>query len=130
MRHLSTDEMLGKVQQWMDEHHQKTATRIRIDTEDGDFVQLFVPRWKPADMEDQPAQSGELLTECQRDILQAITDADKRLTNEEVKEALQEDGHIHGESTINMALADLTKRKKLLTNARDARGKGYGLASW
>jgi hypothetical protein len=70
------------------------------------------------------------LTGCERDILGLVGEAGKRLTREQVVAGLEAAGHVHGESTVRHALANLTGAKKRLTNQRDGRGRGYGLAEW
>jgi hypothetical protein len=67
-----------------------------------------------------------MLTECETDILAVIKAAGRRLTAEEIKEHLERALHIHGDSTIEHALARLVKTG-LVDNKRDARGRGYGI---
>jgi hypothetical protein len=76
------------------------------------------------------AAQQRTLTDCERDVLGIIERAGRRLSGDEVKLALQEATLLHGESTVNHALADLSRRHGLVTNRRDSRGKGYGLPEW
>ena len=81
-----------------------------------------------------PPAEGEL-TPCERDVLAVLERAGKRLTTQEVLQALarwaqEEPEHLHGDSTVTRALAELCRRKGLLSNRRDTYGRGYGLADW
>jgi hypothetical protein len=50
-------------------------------------------------------------SECERDILALLEDQRQRLTGEEIRQKLQHRGALHGDSTINHALASLNRRK-------------------
>jgi hypothetical protein len=78
----------------------------------------------------QTAATDEQLTECERDIIDLIREAGKRLTQAQVKAQLEAAGKIHGDSTVTHALAELTGDKRRLTSKRDEKGRGYGLAEW
>lgn len=69
-------------------------------------------------------------TDAEQDILDVIREAGRRLTTAEVTAALDAANKRLGDSTIAHCLAELCQRKKLLTNRKDARGKGYGSADW
>jgi hypothetical protein len=66
------------------------------------------------------------LTDCERDCLEVIRKAGRRLNRNSVIQALKEAGKVHGVSTINNALSKLV-RIKLLVNSRGRSAKGYGL---
>lgn len=81
-------------------------------------------------------KSREVLSPCKRDVLAVIEEASRRLTTGEILSALQEMvdregmGHLHGDSTVAHALAEMVRADKLLTNKTDSHGKGYGLPAW
>jgi hypothetical protein len=83
----------------------------------------------PDDAPPAPRTSDEL-RECDQDIARILGQAGERLTGEVIKRRLQEAELRHGDSTIDHSLADLVKRRKLLTNRRDSYGRDYGLADW
>lgn len=63
-------------------------------------------------------------TECERDIVETIRSAGRRLTQPEVIEALAKANKIHGDSTIVKALARMVKDGRLTQVKR----RGYGIA--
>jgi len=67
---------------------------------------------------------------CEADVVTIIRERGRRMTTEEVKRVLQTRNQVHGDSTVTKALADLCRRHGMLTNGRDGRGRGYGLAEW
>ena len=77
-----------------------------------------------------PPVQADTLTDSETDILALLEAAGRRMTMEQVKDQLQQAGKLHGDSTITKALPRLVHRKRLLTNGKDGRGKGYGLAGW
>lgn len=83
----------------------------------------------PPVVEVSPATDEEL-TECERDLVEILDVAGRRMTGDEIKDELQKAGKLHGDSTITKALPRLVHQKKRLTNRRDSYGRGYGLADW
>lgn len=65
-------------------------------------------------------------TECQRDCLQVMREAGRRMKRNEIFAALEDAKLIHGESTIRNALADLVRRGKLIGPPKGTR-HGYAL---
>lgn len=128
---VTTDEFLEKVRAWAKSHHPDAAPRrVRVDFVDGEKVQLLMPPDVSAlAAVPPPVNPLDQLTECQRDILDAVRAAEKRLTGEDIKRALQAAEKLHGDSTINHTLAEMIKAG-LLTNRKDSYGKGYGLPEW
>ncbi len=73
------------------------------------------------------AEKGEqTLTECQRDCIRVIRESGRRLKKDEVIDALNAAGLIHGESTISQALAHLARIGEL-DGARPGTRHGYGI---
>jgi hypothetical protein len=58
-----------------------------------------------------------------------IREAERRLTTDEVLNALNVKGRRRSEGTTKIILATLVQFR-LLTNTTDTRGKGYGLPDW
>lgn len=83
-------------------------------------------RLGPAGTVAVPAPSDPL-SPCQRDVLAVVrretARLGRRVRGAEVRAAVRADGHRWGDSTINVALADLTAAG-LLLNAGDKRGYG------
>lgn len=78
-----------------------------------------------------PVDSGQQqVSECGQDIIDLLTAKGQRMTGEEIKAELERTGKMHGDSTVQRTLAELCRRKFLLTNNRDQYGKGYGLTEW
>lgn len=66
----------------------------------------------------------DVLTDCERDVLDVIRAAGRRLKREAILDALARADKIHGESTVARALASLVKRRQLDNPGRRA---GYGI---
>ncbi len=65
--------------------------------------------------------------------MEVIREAGERLQGPQIKQRLEAAGRVHGDSTVNNALARLTGTKQVLTNIvndEDDFGEGYGLAEW
>lgn len=65
------------------------------------------------------------LTECQRDIMDVLKAATRRLTRPEIIENLEAAGKIHGERTVVDALAKLLERQ-MIVGPRVGSRDGYG----
>jgi hypothetical protein len=70
------------------------------------------------------------LTECQKDCIQTVREAGRRLTTRQMLDALQTAERIHGESTVKTALAYLCKLRLMDSRKNSPRGNGYGLPEW
>jgi hypothetical protein len=67
------------------------------------------------------------LTPCEKDCIEAIQKAGRRLHKKDVIAALKGE---HGDSTIGNALGRLTQELHLLTNNSGRGAQGYGLPEW
>lgn len=70
----------------------------------------------------------DLYTDCERDCLQAIQDAGRRLKKWEIIDALTDAGKIHGDSTVGHSLTALVKRGKLIGPPKGTR-HGFALVT-
>jgi hypothetical protein len=70
--------------------------------------------------------TNDLLTESHRTLLRLVRESGRRMTTEEVLQALNTAGVVMGDSTAKFRLADLT-RWKLLVNHRRGENPGYAL---
>lgn len=123
---MTSDELMALITATMQENHQRWAKRVRIELEDGEVIDLLVPR---ALNTRQPLPS-DVIDGVRPDLAQAIfeqlADAVKRHTREEMAQAL--DGQF-SESAVHKALWSLRAAGKL-TNCRDSYGAGFGLPEW
>jgi hypothetical protein len=69
------------------------------------------------------------LVKGEKNIIEVIRDAGKRLTNEKVQEALSKKGYPSGTNGVKTKLASL-RRRGFLTNDISAEPPGYGLPEW
>ncbi len=128
---MSNQELFRAVCEWIKENYPgHTAAELTIRTSQGARTRLTVPpspNTPPPIVLPTPAETLTL-TACERDIMEVVALASRRLTTEEVLSALQAAEMIHGDSTVVQALARLVNVKHELTNLKDKRGKGYGIA--
>ncbi len=90
-------------------------------------VQVEIAKAFVAKVEGVPirADTGRL-TPIQEQIVGLVRQASRRLTTEEILEALEQANGAASVGTTKQSLAELTRRW-ILTNATDAYGRGYGL---
>lgn len=69
------------------------------------------------------ANNERALTSCERQVLDFMATAERRLTMKEIRAGMEAAGNLWGKSTVQNALAELVNRK-LLVNDRDKRGYG------
>jgi hypothetical protein len=93
---------------------------------DGTSTHVDAPGPRPAPPP-APRPAGE--REREEQILAALRAAGRRLTLAEVAEALEAAGHVYGQSTVQVSVLRLRAQGRV-SNARDARGRGYGPAEW
>jgi hypothetical protein len=92
--------------------------------------------WDPSEWESNALHSSglmlrrrERLRPQQQEIVDVIREAGRRLTTDEVLQALQRNGKRRSEGTTKTTLAVLVQFGPL-TNATDNYGRGYGLPEW
>lgn len=66
--------------------------------------------------------SAELLTPCERDLLDLLAAAPMPMTTSQILTRLAQAGKLHGEATAKRALARLTRAGLLLNSRRPPRG--------
>ena len=69
------------------------------------------------------------LTPCQEHCLEVLGAAGRRLTQSQIFAALAKHGYYDGESTVKLALAQLSRDGRL-TKDPDGNPRGYGLPEW
>jgi hypothetical protein len=138
-----TDAMLQTVREWFRSHYPgDDPDELTIKARSGREVRHSFPTVIPAvsappppapDEEetvvDAPAPPSDELQPCERDILDAIEAADKRLKRDTVVRCLRDSGKTWGDSTVWRHLSGLVA-KGLLSRREDQRGFGYGLPFW
>src|SRR5262249_4888919 len=78
-----------------------------------------------------PRRDSPRLTPCQRDVVELLRRADRRMTTSVILASLSEANLRHGESTVKLALRDLKRPPlELLDNRQDTEPRGYGLREW
>src|SRR5947209_14186300 len=75
-----------------------------------------------------PVSSGDL-TPCQEHCLEVLREAGHRLTQSQILTLLAERGYLDGESTVKLALAQMSRDGRL-TKDPDGNPRGYGLPEW
>lgn len=83
----------------------------------------------PSGADCAPAPADGYSHRCMRAVLSLLGDLGRRLTVEEIGEALAERGEDWGERCVRATLAFALDTGDLVY-ARDSRGRGYGLARW
>jgi hypothetical protein len=95
------------------------------------FMQILTGEYRPR-AQGTGTPTGPVkwrLTVCQRDCIEIVREAGRRLTTDEVCQLLERTGKLHGYSTIKNALAFLCKLGHL-NNRRDGNPRGFGLPDW
>jgi hypothetical protein len=73
--------------------------------------------------------SSEDLTPCQEHCIEILREAGHRLTQSQILAALAKRDYHDGESTVKLALAQMTRNGQL-TKDPDSNPRGYGLPEW
>lgn len=75
---------------------------------------------------EQLSVADDDLTDCERDVIDVLRTAGHRMTTSQIFQATEAAGHLHGETTIRLALSHLVKLH-VLDNASHAQPRGYGV---
>lgn len=73
-----------------------------------------------------PVIDTRVISDCERDVLDVLRAAGRRMTKPAIVEALERAGKIHGDSTVSFALSALRDRGEIITPRRGSRD-GYAI---